>query len=145
MKIVLQRVKEASVTVDSQLVASIGPGILLLLGVHVNDTEAEADFLADKCAELRIFTDENGKMNRSLIDINGAALVVSQFTLLGDCAKGRRPSFIAAAPPDKGDALYRHFVKRLKTRIPDVQTGIFGAMMQVKLVNDGPVTLVLEK
>lgn len=145
MKIVLQRVKKASVAVDNHLVASIGPGLLLLLGVHASDTETEADFLADKCAELRIFTDENGKMNRSLIDISGEALVVSQFTLLGDCSKGRRPSFIAAATPGKGDALYRYFVRRLKKHIPNVQTGIFGAMMQVELVNDGPVTLVLEK
>ena len=145
VKIVLQRVTNASVTIDEKRIAAIGPGLLLLLGVHINDTGAEADFLADKCAVLRIFTDENGKMNRSLVDVGGAALVVSQFTLLGDCTKGRRPSFIAAAEPEKGDALYRHFVNRLKTHIMDVQTGIFGAMMQVELVNDGPVTLVLER
>jgi D-tyrosyl-tRNA(Tyr) deacylase len=145
MKIVLQRVNKASVTINGKTVGSIGKGILLLVGVHSNDTEAEAHFLADKCAELRIFPDENDKMNRSLIDIDGSALVVSQFTLLGDCSKGRRPSFIAAAPPEKGNALYRYFVDRLKTRVKDVQTGIFGAMMQVELINDGPVTMILER
>ncbi len=145
MKIVLQRVNKASVTIDGKTVGSIGRGVLLLLGVHINDTEAEADFLANKCADLRIFPDENDKMNRSLIDIDGSALVVSQFTLLGDCSKGRRPSFIAAASPEKGDALYRYFVDVLKTRVKDVQTGTFGAMMQVELINDGPVTMLMEK
>jgi D-tyrosyl-tRNA(Tyr) deacylase len=145
MRIVVQRVSNAKVTVDNKIVGSIGNGILILLGVHTDDTEAEADFLADKCSELRIFTDENGKMNRSLIDIEGEALVVSQFTLIGDCRKGRRPSFIAAASPEKGNALYRYFIERLKKRISKVETGIFGAMMQVDLCNDGPVTMILEK
>ncbi|MBN1308407.1 MAG: D-tyrosyl-tRNA(Tyr) deacylase [Chitinispirillaceae bacterium] len=145
MKIVLQRVNKAAVTVDDTTTGSIGRGVLLLVGIHANDTEAEAAFLADKCADLRIFPDENGKMNCSLVDIAGAALVVSQFTLLGDCGKGRRPSFIAAAPPEKGDALYRHFVERLKMRVANVQTGVFGAMMQVELINDGPVTMILER
>ena len=145
MKIVLQRVKNASVSVDNAIVGAIDRGILLLVGVQADDTEAEADFLAGKCAGLRIFPDKNGKMNLSLIDIGGAALVVSQFTLLGDCSKGRRPSYIDAAPPDKGNALYCRFVERLKMRVNEVQTGIFGAMMQVALVNDGPVTLVLER
>ncbi|MBN1576195.1 MAG: D-tyrosyl-tRNA(Tyr) deacylase [Chitinispirillaceae bacterium] len=145
MKIVLQRVSKATVNINEEIGGSIGTGILLLVGVHVNDTEVEADFLADKCIELRIFPDEDGKMNRSLIDIGGSALVVSQFTLLGDCSKGRRPSFIAAAPQEKGNELYRHFVNRLKMRVKDVQTGIFGAMMQVELINNGPVTMILER
>jgi len=145
MKVVLQRVSEAEVTVAGKVVGSIGKGILLLLGVQTGDTPKQADFLADKCADLRIFPDEDGKMNRSLVDIEGEALVVSQFTLLGDCSKGRRPSFIAAAPPDVGNLLYRYFVERLKTKVRNVETGIFGAMMQVRLVNDGPVTMIIEK
>jgi D-aminoacyl-tRNA deacylase len=145
MKIVLQRVSEARVTVDGNIVGSIDRGIMLLLGIHTGDSEAQADFLADKCAELRIFPDEDGKMNLSLIDIGGEALVVSQFTLLGNCSKGRRPSFIDAAPPEKGNSLYRYFVNKLKEKTGKVETGIFGAMMQVYLVNDGPVTMLLEK
>lgn len=145
MKIVLQRVKKASVTVDGRTAGSIAAGMLILLGVDVDDTEDEADFLADKCAGLRIFSDTDGKMNRSLVDVGGEALVVSQFTLLGNCSKGRRPSFANAAPPEKGDALYRYFVERLKTMVSVVRTGIFGAMMDVDLTNDGPVTFILEK
>jgi D-tyrosyl-tRNA(Tyr) deacylase len=145
MKIVLQRVKRAQVSVKGKVVGAIGPGILLLLGVHANDTAEEAGYLAAKCIELRIFHDENGKMNRSLIDTGGAALIVSQFTLLGDCRKGRRPGFSDAAPPQKGRELYEHFVGVIKKTIPAVQTGIFGEMMDVELVNDGPVTLILEK
>jgi len=113
--------------------------------VHRDDTEGQADFLAAKCAELRIFDDHEGKMNRSLIDTGGEALVVSQFTLFGDCCKGRRPCYIEAADPAKGSQLYGYFAERLKTRVPVVKTGIFGAMMAVELVNDGPVTLILEK
>lgn len=145
MKIVLQRVKRAEVRVDGKQVASIGKGILLLLGIDVNDTEEKADYLAEKCANLRIFSDSEDKMNLSLLDVNGEALVVSQFTLLGDCSKGRRPSFISAAPPNKGKELYEYFVKRLKIYVNKVETGIFGAMMEVELVNDGPVTLILER
>jgi D-aminoacyl-tRNA deacylase len=145
MKIVLQRVTKATVRVGDTVTGSIGKGLLLLVGIHHNDTTAHADFLADKCAELRIFSDDEGKMNRSVMDIGGSVLVVSQFTLLGNCTKGRRPSFIDAAPPEKGNALYRYFVDKLKERVADVQTGIFGAMMQVELINDGPVTLLLEK
>ncbi len=145
MKVVLQRVLKASVTIDNRTVGAIGKGLLLLVGVHSNDTEAEARFLADKCAEIRVFPDENEKMNLSLIDIKGAALVVSQFTLLGDCRKGRRPSFIEAAQPSKGEKLYNLFIEHLKSRINDVQCGVFGAMMKVELINDGPVTLILEK
>jgi len=118
---------------------------MLLLGVHKDDTPEKADFLAQKCADLRIFPDQDGKMNLSLKDIDGEALVISQFTLLGDCSKGRRPSFIDAAPPEKGNRLYTYFVNRLKTHLRKVETGVFGAMMEVELVNDGPVTFVLEK
>jgi D-tyrosyl-tRNA(Tyr) deacylase len=145
MKIVLQRVTKAIVRVDNMITGSIEKGMLLFIGIHRDDTAAAADFLADKCAGLRIFPDEEGKMNLSVIDSGGSALVVSQFTLLGDCSKGRRPSFIDAAPPEKGNVLYNYFVGKLRQRITNVQTGIFGAMMQVELINDGPVTLLLEK
>jgi D-tyrosyl-tRNA(Tyr) deacylase len=145
MRIVLQRVKTASVSINGQIVGTIGPGILVLLGVHKDDVPEKADFLAAKCVDIRIFSDEQGKMNRSLMDTGGEALVVSQFTLFGDCSKGRRPSFIEAAPPEKGKALYEYFVQRMKERVKKVETGVFGAMMDVMLVNDGPVTLVLEK
>ncbi len=145
MRIVLQRVKSARVSVGGNSVGAIGPGLLILLGVHVNDTPAQADFLAAKCAELRVFSDSEGKMNRSLKEVGGGALVVSQFTLLGDCRKGRRPSYTDAAPPEKGTMLYEHFVRKMKEHITVVETGTFGAMMQVELVNDGPVTLVLDR
>jgi D-aminoacyl-tRNA deacylase len=145
MRIVLQRVTRASVRIDSAITASINKGILLLLGVHRDDTEEISAFLAAKCAGLRIFSDVNGKMNLSCKEAGGEALVVSQFTLFGDCAKGRRPSFIEAAPPDKGRTLYEHFIQQLKNHGITVATGTFGAMMEVELVNDGPVTLLLEK
>jgi D-tyrosyl-tRNA(Tyr) deacylase len=145
MKIVLQRVKRCSVTVDNVTTGVIGRGILILLGVDRNDSEEQADFLAEKCASLRIFQDDTGKMNRSLIEMNGEAMVVSQFTLFGDCSKGRRPSFTQAADPVKGKELYCYFVGALRRRVANVETGIFGAMMDVELVNDGPVTLILEK
>jgi D-aminoacyl-tRNA deacylase len=145
MKIVLQRVKHCTVTVDEKVVGKIGRGLLILLGVAPNDTPAQADFLAEKCAFLRIFPDESGKMDRSVVDVAGEALVVSQFTLFGDCSKGRRPSFADAAGPEKGKELYDYFVNKLKTYISNVETGMFGAMMDVELVNDGPVTLILEK
>jgi D-tyrosyl-tRNA(Tyr) deacylase len=145
MKIVLQRVRCACVNVDGKCVGEIGKGLLLLLGVHTSDTTSEADFLVDKCVDLRIFSDSENKMNLSLTDVKGEVLVVSQFTLYGNCSKGRRPSFIEAAPPQKGNELYSYFVEKMKTRCRHVATGIFGAMMDVELVNDGPVTLVLEK
>lgn len=145
MRIVVQRVKRACVTVDGKVSGSIGKGLLILLGVHAGDGRDEADFLSTKCSELRIFNDTEGKMNLSLKDVGGEALVVSQFTLYGDCKKGRRPSYTEAAPPDKGNELYEYFVQKLKERITVVQTGIFGAMMDVDLVNDGPVTLILER
>jgi D-aminoacyl-tRNA deacylase len=144
MKIVLQRVKQASVTIENKVVGSIGPGILLLVGVHRDDTEPQASFLARKCAELRVFPDNDGTMNRSLKDTGGEALVVSQFTLFGDTSKWRRPSYIEAADPQKGYELYSFFVNELRGRGVAVATGIFGAMMDVALVNDGPVTLILE-
>lgn len=145
MKIVLQRVSKAEVRVEGKKVASIKKGVLILVGVDLNDTEENANYLAEKCANLRIFSDGQDKMNLSLLDINGEALVVSQFTLLGDCSKGRRPSFISAAPPEKGRKLYEYFVNKLKTLINKVETGIFGAMMEVELINDGPVTFILKK
>jgi D-tyrosyl-tRNA(Tyr) deacylase len=145
MRVVLQRVTHARVVIGSQELGSVGKGVLLLVGIHKDDTPEAADFLAAKCADLRVFTDNQGKMNLSLREVHGEALVVSQFTLLGDCRKGRRPSYADAAPQEKGKELYERFVAHLRTYIPNVQTGVFGAMMQVELVNDGPVTLILEK
>ena len=145
MKIVLQRVNRARVTINGKIAGSINKGILILLGIHKDDTEQHADFLAAKCAELRIFPDSERKMNLSLNDVDGEVLVVSQFTLYGDCRKGRRPSYTDAAPPDKGERLYGYFVGKMKEQARVVQTGIFGAMMDVELVNDGPVTIILER
>ena len=145
MKAVIQRVSSASVTVDGQVVGQIGQGIMVLLGVEKGDAEASADWLAEKIAGLRIFEDEAGKMNRALTDIGGAVLAVSQFTLAGNCDKGRRPSFDTAAPADEGRRLYDYFVEALKRQNVPVQTGIFQADMQVALVNNGPVTFVLER
>lgn len=144
MRAVIQRVKESSVSVDNNIIGKISKGLLVLLGVAKGDSEKEADYLSDKITNLRIFEDENGKMNRSLLDIGGEMLVVSQFTLLGDCRKGRRPSFIEAAAPDTANALYEYFVKEVKKKGVTVQTGQFRAMMDVALINDGPVTLVIE-
>jgi D-tyrosyl-tRNA(Tyr) deacylase len=144
MRIVLQRVKRASVSVNASITGSIQSGILILLGIHNSDTPKQADYLAEKCAALRIFPDENGKMNRSLSDTGGRALVVSQFTLYGDCSHGRRPSFTEAAGAEKGRELYLYFVEKLETLVGKVETGVFGAMMDVELVNDGPVTLILD-
>ncbi|MEZ4702088.1 MAG: D-aminoacyl-tRNA deacylase [Rhodothermales bacterium] len=142
----VQRVAEARVDVAGETVGAIGPGLLILLGVHVADAEREADWLVRKCAQLRIFNDEAGKMNRSVLDAGGEALVVSQFTLYGDAEKGNRPSFVHSAPPEQADRLYRYFVDRLgEVLARPVPTGIFGASMQVHLVNDGPVTLWLER
>ena len=144
MRAVVQRVSESAVTIQGDTVGKIGMGLMVLLGVATEDTEAEADFLADKIVNLRIFSDEHGKMNRSLLEIGGEILVVSQFTLLGDCRKGRRPSFIQAAGPEKGNSLYEYFVDQVRKKGVSVETGRFGAMMAVSLTNDGPVTLVLE-
>jgi D-aminoacyl-tRNA deacylase len=144
LRIVLQRVKQAAVTVNGAIVGHIGYGMLILLGIQKDDSAEKADVLADKCVNLRIFSDSDGKMNRSLTDVGGQALVVSQFTLYGDCGKGRRPSFTDAAPPEQGNELYEYFVTKMKTVCPVVATGVFGAMMDVELVNDGPVTFVLD-
>jgi D-tyrosyl-tRNA(Tyr) deacylase len=144
MRIVLQRVLKASVEVAGETVASIGPGLLLLLGVTHADTTAQADVLAMKIAGLRIFSDSEGKMNRSVKDTGGSILVVSQFTLYGDCRKGRRPGFDDAARPDQARALYNYFVERLQAAGLTVGTGVFQASMQVSLINDGPVTFIVE-
>ncbi len=143
MQAVVQRVTQSSVTVAGQAVGVIAEGLMVLLGVARDDSEKEADWLADKIIHLRIFNDDMGKMNRSLMDIHGDMLVVSQFTLLGDCRKGRRPSFVKAASPDKAEALYHHFVQRVDGMGIKVATGKFRTAMQVHLVNDGPVTLIV--
>ena len=146
MRVVLQRVKAASVTVAGEKLSNIGPGLLLLVGVANGDGEPEADWLAEKIAGLRIMADEEGKMNLSVRDTGGAVLAVSQFTLLADTRKGKRPSFVGAAPPDEAARLFDYFCQRLRTAgVSMVETGRFGAMMDVHLVNDGPVTIVLER
>ncbi len=141
---VVQRVKNSSVAVENKTIGEIGQGLMVLLGVADTDEPPEIDFLADKVVNLRIFEDENGKMNRSLKDIGGQMLVVSQFTLLGDCSKGRRPSFIHAAPPEKGEDYYLRFVEKIRAMGITAETGQFRAMMDVALVNHGPVTMILK-
>ena len=146
MRIVLQRVKDASVAVGGERISEIGAGLLLLVGVEGGDGESEADWLAEKIAGLRIFSDEEGKMNLSVRDVGGEILAVSQFTLLADTRKGKRPSFIKAALPEEAEPLFDYFCERLRAAgIASVKTGSFGAMMDVALVNDGPVTIVLER
>ncbi|MGC6491501.1 MAG: D-aminoacyl-tRNA deacylase [Myxococcota bacterium] len=146
MRVLLQRVSEASVRVEGQLVGEIGQGLLLFLGVGPGDTAAEGKWLAEKTAGLRIFEDDDGRMNRSVTDVGGSALVVSQFTLYGDCRKGRRPSFVGAAPPSLAEPLYDTFCEQLKDAgVTHVARGRFGADMKVALVNQGPVTLWLER
>lgn len=144
MKAVIQRVREAKVEVDGKTVGQIGNGILLLLGVEKGDKELDADWLAEKIGNLRIFEDQAGKMNLSVKEIEGELLAVSQFTLAGNCAKGRRPSFDSAAPPEEANRLYEYFVGKLRGLGLPVETGVFQAMMQVSLTNDGPVTFILE-
>ncbi|MDD3656014.1 MAG: D-aminoacyl-tRNA deacylase [Atribacterota bacterium] len=144
MKAIIQRVSKALVRVENEKIAQIECGMLVLLGVKNDDTEKEAELLAKKTVNLRIFSDKEGKMNLSLLDIQGEALVVSQFTLYGNCKKGRRPSFIDAALPEKADLLYQHYVQCLKNDNISVQTGQFQAMMQVELINEGPVTIILD-
>ena len=144
MRAVVQRVKESSVKIENQIISQIGSGLLVLLGIAQDDRLADADYLANKISNLRIFEDEKGKMNRSLLEMGGEMLVVSQFTLLGDCRKGRRPSFVSAAEPAKATELYEYFIQQVRRLGTSVETGSFGAMMQVALVNDGPVTLLLE-
>ena len=144
MRAVIQRVSEASVRVEGEEISRIGRGLLVLLGVSRTDGEREADYLAGKIAHLRVFEDEEGRLNRSLLETGGEMLVVSQFTLLGDCRKGRRPSFIEAAEPGQATRLYEHFVRQTKRLGIPAQTGRFRALMALFLVNEGPVTLILD-
>ncbi|MBR2438828.1 MAG: D-tyrosyl-tRNA(Tyr) deacylase [Lentisphaeria bacterium] len=145
MRVLLQRAAAGSVTISGECVGKIGKGLVLLIGVTHTDTPEDVDYLVKKCANLRIFEDENGKMNRSLLDINGEVLAVSQFTLYGDCVKGRRPGFDAAAEPVMAEKLYDLFVEKMKQEgVRKVDTGRFGADMMVSIENDGPVTFMLE-
>lgn len=144
MRAVIQRVSQSSVLIDHEVVGEIGPGLTILIGVSQHDTRKDVEYVADKIAHLRIFEDSGGKMNLSLKDTGGAALIISQFTLLADCRKGRRPSFVQAARPEKADQLYKEFIVRMKSHGINVQTGRFGAMMQVSIINEGPVTLVID-
>ncbi len=144
MRAVVQRVLRSSVSVDGETVGEIGPGLCVLLGVGENDTEKNAEWLAEKLVNLRIFEDKEGKMNVSLLESGGEALIVSQFTLYGDCRKGRRPSFIEAAGPDKGRQLYEYFLKQVQSHNVKTANGVFQAHMKVEILNDGPVTLILD-
>ncbi|SLM27601.1 D-tyrosyl-tRNA(Tyr) deacylase [Desulfamplus magnetovallimortis] len=144
MKAVLQRVTKASVSVADKITGTIDNGLVILLGVGHHDTESQASFLAEKIINLRIFEDENGKLNRSLLDVQGELLVISQFTLFGDCHKGRRPSFVNAAYPETAERLYEYFVQLTREKGIHTETGVFGAMMDVTLTNSGPVTLTLD-
>lgn len=144
MKVIIQRVTEAKITIDSSIERSIGKGFVVLLGITHGDTGADADFLAEKCCGLRIFEDDDGKMNVSLKDVGGELLIVSNFTLYGDCRKGKRPSFTEAAAPAEAMPLYEYFVEKCKSYDVNVQTGEFGADMQINLINDGPITLEIE-
>ena len=147
MRVCIQRVQSASVTLpheENRLISEIGAGLLVLLGVGTADTENEAVLLARKCAEIRIFEDENGKMNRSITDIGGSILIVSQFTLYADCRRGRRPSFTDAAPPEQADRLYQHFIEEIRQRDIPVAAGSFRTDMHIHLVNEGPVTIWLD-
>lgn len=144
MRAVVQRVKSASVTVDGKRISEIRRGLLIFLGVAEEDSSADVDYLTNKIANLRIFEDDQSRMNKSLLDVRGEALVVSQFTLYGDCRKGRRPSFVAAARPEKADALYQEFMEAVEKMGVPVKAGVFQAMMDVELINDGPVTILLD-
>ena len=145
MRAVVQRVKSASVTVDNEIVGSIQEGLLILLGVKEGDTIEHCTWMAEKCANLRIFENEDGKFHYSLLDTGGSALIVSQFTLYGDCSKGRRPSFTEAAHPDQAEPLVKCFITEFKKMNISTESGIFGSMMQVELINDGPVTMIIER
>lgn len=145
MKLVIQRVKKAEVKVDGQTVGKIDEGFLVLIGIKVGDTKEQADYLVKKLCNLRVFSDENGKMNKSLNDVNGKLLIVSQFTLYANCSEGNRPSFIEAARPEEAIPLYEYFCNECMKKNIEVQKGIFGADMKVELINDGPVTIIIEK
>jgi D-tyrosyl-tRNA(Tyr) deacylase len=144
MRAVIQRVYRACVKINNQELSSIKEGILLLLGVEKGDTTTDADYILEKSINLRIFEDEQDKMNRSLLDVNGSLMVISQFTLLADCTKGRRPSFVKAEEPSKANDLYEYFVKQASGKVKILETGKFQEMMQIELVNDGPVTILLD-
>jgi D-tyrosyl-tRNA(Tyr) deacylase len=144
MRLLLQRVSQASVTVDGNTVGSIRTGLLILAGIAKTDTQSEVDYLSDKVLGLRIFPDSAGKMNRNIVDAGGSLLIVSQFTLYGDCRKGRRPSFDDAAPPEQAQDLYNYLVEKLRAGPVPVETGVFQAMMEVHLVNQGPVTILMD-
>ena len=144
MKVVLQRVSEASVRVDSKVVGQITKGVLVLLGIGRDDTTEQADYLVNKIVQLRMFDDKEGNLNLSSDQVGAQFLVISQFTIYGDCRKGRRPSFDKAAEPKKAEELYNYFVERLKAQAAKVETGVFRAMMKVQLVNEGPVTFIVE-
>ena len=145
MRLVIQRVKEARVDVENKIVGKIGKGFLVLVGVSHNDTKAEADYLVKKLCNLRVFEDENEKMNLALKDVNGELLIVSQFTLYADTSNGNRPSFVQAARPEQANELYEYFCQKCQENGIKVEKGIFGANMQVSLINDGPVTIIIEK
>lgn len=144
MKLVIQRVQEASVSVDQEVIGKIGHGFMVLLGVSQTDTEEIADKMLQKLLKLRIFEDENGKTNLDIKSVNGELLIISQFTLYADCRHGNRPSFIGAGTPDQANALYEYFLSQCRKEIPVVEQGIFGAHMMVSLINDGPFTIVLD-
>jgi D-tyrosyl-tRNA(Tyr) deacylase len=145
LRVVVQRVREADVSVEKKIIGKIGVGCVLLIGVAASDTEDDVRYVADKCATLRIFPDEHNKLNRSLIDVHGEILAISQFTLLGNVSRGRRPSFVDAADPEKGEKFYELFIEHLRVEHGlHVETGLFGAMMDIRLINDGPVTLVID-
>lgn len=144
MKLVIQRVKEASVRVNDDVTGAIRTGLLVFVGIARTDTHEDADYLVDKLIGLRVFPDENGKMNRNVVEARGSVLVVSQFTLYGDCRRGRRPSFDEAAPPDEAIALYGYFLGKIRCGPVPVESGVFQASMQVHLVNDGPVTILID-
>ncbi len=144
MRLLIQRVTEASVTIDSKVHSSISKGLLVLIGISQTDTNEDIPWLAKKMAELRIFEDSSGKMNLSVQEIKGEVLIISQFTLYADCRRGRRPDFINAAPPKQAEELYETFLKELIHYIPEVKTGVFAANMQVQLINDGPVTIIID-
>ena len=144
MKIVLQRVKEASVTIDGEIHGAIGKGYMILVGFNEEDNHEIIDRLVEKMIHLRVFEDENQKMNRSLLDVEGSILSISQFTLYADCRKGRRPSFVKAGNPQKAEEMYEEFIRVCKEKVPKVEHGVFGADMKVELLNDGPFTIVLD-